>query len=674
MTSTGDKRTWLLILAPGTGNINVFSLGLGYISAALKAAGYKVACLDLTFVPLDQEEALIESMLRESNAGIVGMGGLSRDWIRMRSAMDVVRRVRPDTIAVLGGGGVSSDPEMMVETLDADFGVLGEGEDTVVELAEALAGNLPVDGILGIVYRDAQGALRRTLERRGTRDLDALPMPDFEGFSLREYLDRQSTCSAGVYDSFHDAPRIMPIVLSRSCPFPCTFCYHAVAKYRTRSLDTIFEEVNYLIENYAINILAINDDLFAVKRERVAEFCNRIKEIGILWNCQLRVDVVDEELLAMMRDAGCYQISYGFESISDTILESMKKKVKRQDIIRAADITYAANIDIQANLIFGDFAENYDTINETMTWWYDNWRYRVWIVRLDTYPGAQIYHRAMQEGLITDGAEFLRQQCPHVNLTKIPDPELTFFLDAVDTANLVIRLPAPILEAKLVNSGGNTRLSVVAKCPHCHGHVSWSSLPASNSKVICKACRGRFEISITSLVGRHQIPDDVTAVTKTALDLIHAGRSREAIRVAAASVGHGDQDAYHALGVALLLTGSEITVSDNQQASAIHILRRAASMNPDSAPVQANLAAAYLAAGWVGFGLLHARQAQLLDPGLEENNANFVLAQSLAREDEELIRFMPAMAPLPLNALRVVMPTLSTAGNIRTYGPLKDIS
>ncbi|MBF0561761.1 MAG: cobalamin-dependent protein [Alphaproteobacteria bacterium] len=664
-----DVKSWLLISAPADGSLKIFPLGLGYISGALKSAGYRVTCLDLAHVPADLEASAIEAALRDSGAGVIGIGGLSNDWSRMHRVLDMASRVNPRIVKVIGGGGVSSDPETMIRTLDVHYGVLGEGEDTVVELAKAIGDGFPVDQIPGLAYRNEDGTLHRTAERRGTKDLDALPLPDFEGFNLGEYLKRQKTCSSGVYDSFHDNPKIMPIVFSRSCPFQCTFCFHAVSKYRTRSMDSIFNEIRYLVEHYEINTLGIYDDLFAVKRERVAEFCSRIKNMSILWSCQLRVDTVDDDLLRMMRDAGCYQISFGFESMSQRVLDSMNKKVKRHDIEMAAERTYRANIDIQGNFIFGDFAEDYESINETMTWWYNNLKYRIWVIQLDVYPGANIYNRAVSEGIITDGDEFLRQKCPQVNLTKIPGEQLKLFLDAINYANNAIRFPAFVLEGAVVPVDGEHRLSVLVECPHCGGHIRYAALPGGDPRLICKECRGRFDFPLTRLSGRPH-PEDLTALTQQAIDLIGAGRFGEAIPVAVAGAQRGDADAWHALGVALLKSGQSLDLGNGARGTALGILRGAGVRFPDSASIQANLAAAYLAEGWLGFGLLHASQALRLDPDLAENRHNFALADSLAREGG-LIRFMPAGDAVAIDRLQIVLPKISVPGNVARLPPLK---
>src|SRR3972149_3458573 len=116
-----------------------------------------------------------------------------------------------------------------------------------------------------------------------------------------------------------DYPRIYPILCSRGCPYKCTFCYH-YERYRARSLDNIMEEISSAVKRYRANIIAVNDECFGLKKDYLYEFCNRMKKIRdetpweLKWVCQMTVRSVDRDRLTALKEAGCYMISYGFES------------------------------------------------------------------------------------------------------------------------------------------------------------------------------------------------------------------------------------------------------------------------------------------------------------------------------------------------------------------------
>jgi radical SAM superfamily enzyme YgiQ (UPF0313 family) len=644
---------------------------LAYISAVLKQAGYQVHCLDLTHVRLDQDVEVVKRAVRDYQCGIVGVGGLSRDFNRMLCALNAAGEEYPDIVKVVGGGGVSSDPEFTLEALGAHYGVIGEGEDTVLELAQAIIDGKSPNHIHGLVYRDVERGIVQTERRNGTKDLDNVPLPDYDGLGLSRYLDAQKPYSNWVFDTYHDTPRYMPVVFSRSCPFKCTFCYHAISKYRTRSLDCIFKELVYLVEKYDINTLAIFDDLFAVKRDRIEEFCRRIKPMQLLWSCQLRVNTVNDELLRLMKDAGCYSISYGFESISESVLLSMKKKVSPDEIKVAARETYKNMIDVTGNFICGDPAENYESLNETVTWWANHPQYGINIGTLQTYPGAEIYHYALEKGIIADRLEFLRNGCPDVNLTGISPDEWDFFVRSMLVAQRTARIPAHILDAQSVKVRNEDRLAITVVCPHCGESVKYGNLPYGDIRVICKRCYSRLDIPFSRFIGRRQYPEANTPILTTALEILAAGlRNKDGEAVSRANEIAGlvwsektpDPDVAHLIGVSLLIC--------NALPMATEFLRVAVRLSPDDGRIHSNLAATYLAQGMIGWGYLHARYSQMIEPHLPEAAHNLREAEN-AITDKDHLRFIPAGDPIPKERLQVALPQLSVASKVSLRLPLR---
>jgi tetratricopeptide (TPR) repeat protein len=501
-------------------------------------------------------------------------------------------------------------------------------------------------------------------------------MPDYEGLNLEYYLDAQKPYSAWVFNTYHDDPRAMPIVISRACPFKCTFCYQVISKYRSRPMDKVFEELEYLVKRYNINSLSIYDDLFAVKREQVEEFCRRIKPMNLLWGCQLRVNLVNDELLAMMRDAGCISISYGFESFSESVLISMKKKIQKEQIAAAAYNTYKNKMDVVGNFICGDPAETYDTINETLTWWKRHPEYAINLNTVQTYPGAQIYHVAVSKGLIADKVDYLRKGCPDVNLTGIPDAEWRDFAIISAMAATAMRVPAQILSLHPVSAGEERRMGVSVVCPHCGQTVQYGNLPIGNLRVMCKSCYARMDIPFQRFLGRANLPEaNVPALTQ-ALDLLSRAAStpdpalrRQSLQMAlqaAESVWTPDSpdiDAAHIAGTILLVA--------NRLPQAIEALHRAINLAPDDERIHNNLAVAYLSMGSVGWGILHLDYALRLNPAFGEALDNRAATRTVVA-DGSPIPFVPLDNPacrsLPL---RLALPGLSRQAGIPAVPPLR---
>ena len=232
-----------------------------------------------------------------------------------------------------------------------------------------------------------------------------------------------------------------PIILSRACPYHCTFCYHPLTEYRARSMSAVFREIDFLRDTFGINGLLIYDDLFAADRQRLETFCRMIGGYGLGWICQIRVSLLTPEVLKMLHDAGCYAATYGYESMNTEVLRSMHKGICPAQIVNAARHTYAAQIHQGAYFIFGDPAERPDTADETVNWWLNHRHYGLLLRPLIAYPGTQIYRDACAKGLIADPLDFLIQGCPTVNLTSMPEANFREIL--AGTALLEEMFPFP---------------------------------------------------------------------------------------------------------------------------------------------------------------------------------------------------------------------------------------
>lgn len=294
---------------------------------------------------------------------------------------------------------------------NADYGVIGEGEITDSELVLALEEGRDISQVKGIIYRTGSG-LHRTLPREAIDDLDALPWPDYESFDYFE-VARQYSGS----DSLAAV-----LTTSRSCPFQCTFCSTSGGgeqkKYRQRSLDSIFEELQYLVEHYQVKEVMLNDELFAVDEERLHEFCRRIAPFHLKWYVCLRIGKhIQLELLQEMYETGCVAMTYGLESADDRILKSMKKGITQKEMLRVLEITKEANLAVRGNFIFGDTEETLETAEYTMRWVeeHSDLVENACFAPIVLYPGSELYERAVRSKRITDTVQFIRDNCPLTN-------------------------------------------------------------------------------------------------------------------------------------------------------------------------------------------------------------------------------------------------------------------
>src|SRR3989339_1370481 len=497
----------ILIIVPRSNISNevnykyLFPLGLAYISSVLKDAGYDVDCLNLNHYS-GTVENLVNSFIISKKYNVICTGGLSTSYKQIKMVTDAVHSSGTNAKLILGGGAISSEPELMFNALKPDYIVLGEGEKTIIELVDCIRKNSDIKYVDGIGYVDDNDNFVCTRPQLPIENLDSIPLPDFEGFEFAKYLDNMQPSDMYFYDLF-DNPRIYPIVCSRSCPFLCTFCFHPVGnKYRQRSVDSIIHELSVMIKRYHINAIAVYDELFSNNREWLFEFCKRIKmlfsEISweCKWSCQMRVDKLDDEMLRVMKDSGCYMISYGFESYSPVVLKSMKKHITPEQIKNAVDTTMKHNISIQANFIFGDSAETMQTASETLDYWKKNNSAGIMLSYINPYPGSELYEHCIEKGIIKDKLDFIENHIYDIlNMSgTMTDRELEKLKYDIYEAELRYRFYA--VPKSLKKTEDNT-YNIKVKCPHCKEIIEYKNYSITYKLyflylMYCRNCRKRF--------------------------------------------------------------------------------------------------------------------------------------------------------------------------------------
>lgn len=503
-------KTKILLVVPRYGDCEgvdynyLFPLGIGYISSVLKAEGYNVTCLNLNHCKGTIKE-IIGGELDKKKFDFVGTGHTGIGYPVVKKILNAVREHKSKPLIILGGPIVTSEPKLMFENLKPDFAVLGEGEETIVELIEAIKKKKNLSRVRGIVFWDKEGNPVYTEKREPVKDIGKLPYPDFEGFGFREFLEHMCP-NRGSYNDIFDYPRAYPILCSRACPFQCTFCYRTLGeKYRERSIDDVMNEIESAAEKYNINMIRIYDDLFAIKKERIYEFCRRIKELSnkigreLKWSCQLIVSSnFDEEMLRTMKESGCYLVAYGFESFSPVVLKSMKKPITPEQIDRAMKMTLKVGLGIQANFIFGDIAETKETASKTLDYWKKNCKGQVGLGFIQPYPGSEIYLHCLKKGIIKDKLYFIEHEIPGeivLNMTdKMSDREVHELFDKlVVFRNKYTSHASPYF----VKHMHDDRYEIKVKCPFCKSNLHYENYYLQgkyiyNSFVPCRKCHMRF--------------------------------------------------------------------------------------------------------------------------------------------------------------------------------------
>ncbi len=395
----------------------LFPLGIAYVSASLKAVRDTVFTLNLNSTDLSVRDALVDSILK-NKIDVLAVGGLSPQYNHINEIINTAKEIKGDLKVIVGGGLITASPRVAMSGLDADFGIIGEGEFTIRDLADAIEGKKNVADVKGLIYRRGKELVKNE-PREDIQDLDSVPFPDYEGFQYGNIVAALNTNSSVSKDA-----GVADICTSRSCPYKCTFCFHSCGqKYRTRSLDNVFQEIDMLVSKYPIKMLQIQDELFFADKQRGFEFCERIKPYQLNWSCSLRMDLLTAEVLKAMKDAGCILFGYGFESADNRILKSMNKKITIEQIEQGLKEADKANMLTSAMIIMGDAEETFETFNNSLKWLREHPQYEVNLNTISVLPGSPLYHYAVENGYITDELKYLQENCPQINVSKMSDAE-----------------------------------------------------------------------------------------------------------------------------------------------------------------------------------------------------------------------------------------------------------
>lgn len=371
-------------------------LGLGYLAAALRDAGHKVAIADL-HQSGGSPEAVVE-YCRRHNAKIVGITATTPSY---PNALRVARHVKAwngDAVVVMGGPHATCAPNSCAMESAVDFVAVGEAEQSFTALVGSLlrgAGN--PHSIDGFVSKNGDQVVSSSPSAR-LRNLDLLPMP------ARDLLDMNSYHKKGA------------IVSSRGCPIGCNFCSCAAIvgnTYRVHSVDRVAAEIAALRESYGLRHFDFHDDTFNLSKERVFSLCKRLEaeHSGIEWGCFCRAAQMSPAMARKMVTAGCRVVQFGVEAGSDKSMRALGKRTTVKQISDAVKWCKAAGMEqIVCGFIIGHADDTEDDVRATISLGEHLallGATRLTLSLLTPYPGTEVYENRADLGieLITDDWE-----------------------------------------------------------------------------------------------------------------------------------------------------------------------------------------------------------------------------------------------------------------------------
>jgi len=417
----------LLVVYDNDSHISFFPLGTAYIASACRNAGHEVEIYsqDVYHWP----ESHLTDLLDKKRFDAVGIGTIGgyyqyRKLLKISVAINSSRQ-RP--FFVLGGHGPSPEPEYFLKKTGADAVVLGEGEETIKELLNALENKGNLAEVKGLAFTDsAEKKFVITSERELAKNISDAPLPAWDLFPMEHYVLRRFANTAG-------SDRSMCLISGRGCSFRCNFCYRMEKGLRIREPESIIEEIKLLKERYAVNYLFFADELLMNSENRVESLCNAFlkEKLNVKWNCEGRLNYAKLPLLKLMKKAGCVFINYGIESMDDKALKTMRKALTVKQIIEGIENTLAAGISPGLNIIFGNIGETADILKKDVGFLlkYDDHAQMRTIRPVTPYPGSPLYYYAIEKGMLEGPEDFYERKHVNsdlisVNFTNMPDNEV----------------------------------------------------------------------------------------------------------------------------------------------------------------------------------------------------------------------------------------------------------
>lgn len=333
-------------------------LGLAYVAAVLERARMPFDLIDANGLGMTEEE--IVAVVREKSPAAVGATVMTSMLVAGGRLAAAVKRISPAPLVIFGGPHPTIAPEETLARGGADICVRGEGEETILELAARLGqGPAGWRDVAGISFME-HGRAVHTPDRPLIRDLDSIPFP------ARHLLpmDRYQTIHTG-------RKRFATLMTSRGCPGKCMFCFRPFGRnLRYRSMDSVMAEVRELVERFRVEEISILDDAFTLDRERVVAFCDRMLSGGIRVAWRLgngtRVDLIDDELLRLMKRAGCYEVAFGIESGDDEVLRKIGKEITTAQVKKAFAAAKRAGMETIGFFMIGHPFDTVETMQKTI--------------------------------------------------------------------------------------------------------------------------------------------------------------------------------------------------------------------------------------------------------------------------------------------------------------------
>ncbi len=428
-------------------------LGLAYISAALKRAQVNVHVVDAVAEAPRTRSSYCKGFLIglrlddiarriPANADIIGISVIfTHEWPAVVRLIELIRARFARATIVRGGEHVTSLPEFSLLTSKADVAVLGEGEETAIELVDALRNKKPLRDIAGIAYRDA-GCVQVNRRRERRESVDDIATPDWDGFSPIVYHDNRFV--GGMYSS-----RVtVPILATRGCPYQCTYCSAPnmwLPRWIPRDPVKVADEIEMYVKKFGAGNFPFQDLTAIIQKDWIKTFCNELirRNLNIQWQLPTgtRSEAIDPEVARLLKASGMTSMAYAPESGSDTTRRLIKKKMTASKLFESIDSAAEAGLNIAVFLVVGFPHDRPEHLAENLPFIDELARRGVSDVGVGYYmalPGTELFHSLYDAGRIRIDRKYFR----HIldSLAPVPSQSYCDALSRLDLMRWKIRM------------------------------------------------------------------------------------------------------------------------------------------------------------------------------------------------------------------------------------------
>jgi len=375
-----------------------YPIWMGYATGILEQAGHEVKLIDAPANGMTNDDVI--ALVKEWKPELMVLDTVTASFKNDVKVLEALKKVNPNSFAIMVGTHVGALPEeSLLASQKIDAVARGEYDYIIRDLAETLEKNKPLEGVLGITYRDKDGKVKFTANTPPleTEDLDAMPF-------VSDVYNRHLK----VKDYFYPSvlfPEVT-IITGRGCKFRCTFCKFPQTltghSYRARSPKNVVDEFEWISKNLPyVKDIMIEDDTLTQDKERMIEICKEIenRNLKVTWTCNARADV-DLETMKWMKKTGCRLLCVGFESSSQEILNNIKKGTRIEKIEQFMKDTKNANILVHGCFMLGNRGETKETIKQTVEWAKKLDPDTAQFFPLMLYPGTEAYKWADENNFL----------------------------------------------------------------------------------------------------------------------------------------------------------------------------------------------------------------------------------------------------------------------------------